>query len=71
MDKKKGQSNKKIPQLSSEKNPSEILAHEELTHEDKDPTYPFDPVKDEKGKTLYPEKQDSWKSNPKNKHKKN
>ncbi len=65
MDKRKGQSNKKSRQLPSEKNRSDLLAHE-----DKDPTYPFDPVKDERGNTLY-EKQDSWKSDRKNKHKKN
>jgi len=65
MDKRKGRSNKKTPQLPSEKNSSDDL----LAHEDKDPIYPFDPVKDANGNTLY-EKQDSWKSDRKNKHKK-
>jgi len=32
---------KDVPQLWSEKKPSEIAAHEELAHEDKDPIYPF------------------------------
>lgn len=48
MDKKKGQSNKSRPQLPSEAKPSEILNREELVHEDKDPIYPFEPLKDER-----------------------
>lgn len=51
MDKKKVKKN--YPQLPSEKSLSEVREHEELVHEDKDPIYPFDPVKDEKGKTIY------------------
>ncbi len=70
MEKKKGRSNKGRTPLWSEESPSDILAHKELAHEDKDPIYPFDPVKDERGKTLYSEKQGSWKSDRKNKHKK-
>lgn len=51
MDKKKDKHN--YPKLPSEKSVSEIREHKELVHEDKDPIYPFDPVKDENGKTIY------------------
>jgi len=67
MDKRKGRPHKKNPQLPSEKKPSDDL----LAHEDIDPSYPFDPVKDARGNTLYSEKQKSGKSDSKKKPKKN
>jgi hypothetical protein len=67
VDKRKGRPHKKNSQLPSEKKSSDDL----LAHEDVDPSYPFDPVKDERGNTLYSEKQDPWKSDSKKKHKKN
>ncbi len=48
MHKKKDPSNKTRPPLSSEKRTSDILAHEKLAHEDKDPIYPFEPVQGQK-----------------------
>lgn len=66
MDKRKDRPHKKNPQLPSEKKSSDDL----LAHEDTDPMYPFDPVKDARGNTLYTEKHDSWKSDIKKKHKK-
>ncbi|MBX9743885.1 MAG: hypothetical protein K2X08_01595 [Chlamydiales bacterium] len=71
MQKKKDTSNKTRPQLPSEEKPSDILAHELLAHQDKDPIYPFQPVKIEKLKGPDFKKQNFSKSNHKNKHKKN
>jgi hypothetical protein len=70
MEKKKGRSNKGRPPLSSEERPSDILAHKELAHEDQDLIYPFDPIQGETTKGLGSEKQDLWKSDRKNTHKK-
>ncbi len=69
MKKKKSQSNKVRPLLGGEEKSSDILAHKELAHEDTNLIYPFEPVKDGKGNTLYSEKQGSWKSDCKIKHK--
>jgi hypothetical protein len=41
----KGRNKKKPqPRLGSEEKPSDLLAHERLAHEDKDPIYPIDPI---------------------------
>ncbi len=59
MRKRQVRSNKINPQLPSEHSPSEILAHEALAHEDKDPVYPFDPIQGGKSKDTKSQKQDS------------
>lgn len=42
---KKNRHNPRHPSpLGGEEKPSDLLAHEELAHEDKDPIYPIDPI---------------------------